>query len=242
MTRHGDGSRDGCDLVGDPPGTVTVPVATDLVIFDCDGVLVDSEELQARVLMEVLLEHGVDRRRMDDVLNFRGGKLGNVVSAIEEETGTRLPDGIVLEIRARTAAVFEKELRPIDGIVDVLEGLTVPYCVASNGPREKMVVSLGCCGLLGLFENRMFSAYDVGSWKPAPDLFFHAARSMGIAPARTTVVEDSSLGVQAGVAAGMNVLGFAPPARALELTSFGAARVFWPMHALAELLGTSETR
>jgi HAD superfamily hydrolase (TIGR01509 family) len=219
-----------------------MPVAADLVIFDCDGVLVNSEGLQARVLSDVLTDHGVESGGLDRAMKFRGGKLANVITTLESEIGRRLPNGVVEEIRARTLVAFEEELRPIDGIVEVLKRILVPYCVASNGPREKMMVSLRCCGILSLFENRIFSAYEVGRWKPDPALFLHAARSMGIEPSRTVVVEDSSLGVQAGVAAGMNVLGFAPSDRATELISAGAAQVFWPMQALAGLLGTSETR
>jgi HAD superfamily hydrolase (TIGR01509 family) len=219
-----------------------VPFATDLLIFDCDGVLVDSEDLQARVVMEVLRDHGVDRGDVDDALRFRGGKLADMIATLEGETGRKLPADIVPEIRARTLAVFEKELRPVEGIEEVLRSLSVPYCVASNGPIEKMNVSLRSCGLLDFFEGRMFSAYDVGSWKPAPDLFVHAARTMGAQPERTTVIEDSPLGVRAARAAGMRALGFAPEGRAAELSALGAAHVFWPMHALLGLLRTPETR
>lgn len=215
---------------------------TDLVIFDCDGVLVDSEDLQTRVVVDVLKDHGVDHARIDDLLRVRGGKLANVISTIEAEIGRRLPDSIVPEIRARTLTVFEKELLPVDGIAEVLQQLAVPYCVASNGPIDKMRCSLRSCGLLDFFEGRMFSAYEVGSWKPAPDLFFHAARSLGAQPERTTVIEDSPLGIQAAAAAGMRVLGFAPADRASELMASGAAGVFWPMRALLGLLGDPETR
>jgi HAD superfamily hydrolase (TIGR01509 family) len=218
-----------------------VSVATDLLIFDCDGVLVDSEGLQARVVCEVLRDHGVEYADSDGALRFRGGKLADMISTLEKETSRKLP-GIVPEIRARTMAVFEKELRPVDGIAEVLRSLCLPYCVASNGPIEKMNVSLRSCGLLELFEGRMFSAYDVGKWKPAPDLFVHAARTMGAEPRRTTVVEDSPLGVRAARAAGMRVLGFAPRDRAHELAALGASHVFWPMRTLLGLLGTSKTR
>jgi HAD superfamily hydrolase (TIGR01509 family) len=219
-----------------------VSATMDLVIFDCDGVLVDSEDLQTRVVIDVLKDYGVDHARIDDLLRVRGGKLANVISTIEAEIGRRLPDSIVHEIRARTLTVFEKELLPVDGIAEVLQRLSVPYCVASNGPIDKMRCSLRSCGLLDFFEDRMFSAYEVGSWKPAPDLFFHAARSLGAQPERTTVIEDSPLGIQAAAAAGMRVLGFAPADRAFELMASGAARVFWPMRALLGLLGDPETR
>jgi HAD superfamily hydrolase (TIGR01509 family) len=235
------GLHDGCDPRW-TRGQASVSVATDLLIFDCDGVLVDSEGLQTRVVYEVLRDHGVEYGDIDGALRFRGGKLADMISTLEEETSRKLPAGIVPEIRARTLAVFQKELRPVDGIAEVLRSLCLPYCVASNGPIEKMNVSLRSCGLLDLFAGRMFSAYDVGSWKPAPDLFVHAARTMGAKPERTTVIEDSALGVRAGAAAGMQVLGFAPPDRAAELSALGALRVFWPMRALLGLLGTCETR
>jgi len=219
------------------PRRRTAAFAADLVIFDCDGVLVDSEQLQAAVLVEVLEDHGVSSGMIGDAMRFRGGKLADVIALVEKEIGRSLHSGIVGEIRARTHAAFEKELRPVEGVAALLGQMTTPYCVASNGPRDKMMVTLRCCGLLHLFEERIFSAYEVGRWKPAPDLFLHAAGAMGVEAGRTVVVEDSPLGVQAGVAAGMKVLAFAPPERAGELVAAGAAHVFWPMAALRELLG-----
>ena len=208
-----------------------------LVIFDCDGVLVESEELSNRALRESLTACDVRSALTDDLSRFRGAKLAIVLAAIEAESGVKLPDDFVPAFRARMMALFEAELRAVDGIDEVLRDLRMPYCVASSGPIEKMKCSLRCCGLLERFENRMFSSYDLGSWKPAPDLFLHAARAMGTEPTRTVVVEDSPVGVQAAVAAGMRVFGYAPPERAAELATLGA-HVFWPMRALSELLSS----
>ena len=154
---------------------------------------------------------------------------------MQAQVGKPISDAFVPEFRARTAEVFRKELRAVDGIAEVLNELRIPYCVASSDPIEKMRVSLGCTGLLSRFEGRMFSSYELGSWKPAPDLFLHAAQSMGVEPDRVAVVEDSPLGVRAGVAAGMTVFGFAPADRAAELATLGA-HAFWPMQALTTLL------
>ena len=129
------------------------------------------------------------------------------------------------------AAAFEARLRPVEGVEALLESLELPYCVASNGPREKMEVTLGTTGLLPYFQTRIVTAYEVGCWKPDPGLFLHAARMLGAAPENCIVVEDSTLGVRAGVAAGMTVFGYAP-AGGSELAEAGAR----PLAHMADLL------
>jgi HAD superfamily hydrolase (TIGR01509 family) len=194
-----------------------------LIIFDCDGVLVDSEMLGNRVLATVAGEYGVTLDPHEALTLFRGCRMADCVAALSDRLGRPLPDDFVATVRARTAAAFRAELRPVEGIVDALARVTTPVCVASSGPREKIELALSVTGLLPRFAGRIFSAYEVGNWKPQPDLFLHAAATLAVPPAACAVVEDSALGVRAGVAAGMKVIGYAPLAHdAMELARLGA--------------------
>jgi HAD superfamily hydrolase (TIGR01509 family) len=207
-----------------------------LVIFDCDGVLVDSEMLGNRVLAAVAGECGLPLDPNEALTLFRGCKMADCVAVLSDRLGRPLPDDFVASVRARTAAAFRAELRPVEGVADALARVAVPVCVASSGPRERIELALSVTGLLPRFVGRVFSAYEVGSWKPAPDLFLHAAAALGVPPARCTVVEDSALGVRAAVAAGMPVIGYAPLARdAAELAGLGAS-VIRHMRQLPERL------
>ena len=131
--------------------------------------------------------------------------MAECVARIEAIGGVRMPDEFVPELRRRSAVEFRRRLQPIDGAREVLAALTVPFCVVSNGPREKIELSLTVTGLRDLVADRVFSAYDIGSWKPHPGLFLHAAAALGVDPGECAVVEDSIAGVEAGVAAGMHV-------------------------------------
>ncbi len=205
------------------------------VIFDCDGTLVDSEVLGNQVLVEYVAELGVEIPLADAVAEFTGRKMADTIALIEQRLGHAVPVGFVPELRRRMASTFEARLQPIAGVETLLRSLKVPYCVASNGPREKMEVSLRSTKLLPYFAGRIFSGYEIGSWKPAPELFLHAACSLGVPPERCAVVEDSLLGVQAGNAAGMVVFGFAPSGNAAQLAEAGA-RPFTEMATLLSLL------
>ena len=127
-----------------------------------------------------------------------------------ERLGQPLPDEFTLAVRARTAAAFRAELRPVEGVEDALRRITLPVCGASSGPREKIELALAVTGLLPRFADRIFSAYEVGRWKPEPKLFLHAATTLGTSPEKCIVVEDSVPGVRAGIAARMQVIGYAP--------------------------------
>jgi HAD superfamily hydrolase (TIGR01509 family) len=179
------------------------------VIFDCDGVLVDSEEIANRVLAELLTEAGLPTTYDQAVDAYRGHPMDSVVATATERFGSPLPFDLLKRYFARIKEVFETELRPVPGVIEALERIDLPDCVASNGPSHKMETTLRLTGLWDRFEGRIFSADDVSAGKPAPDLFLHAARVMGFDPATTAVVEDSLLGVQAGRAAGMKVFAFA---------------------------------
>ncbi|QLJ05623.1 HAD family hydrolase [Streptomyces sp. NEAU-sy36] len=210
----------------------------DLIIFDNDGVLVDSEPISNRHLAAYLTELGVPTSYEDSLRDYMGSAMHRVHDLVLERTGRRLPDDFDDVLHARIFASFERELRPVPGAVDVLEKLAadgVPYCVASSGSHQKIRVGHRTAGLDRWFqEDRVFSSQDVGRGKPAPDLFLYTAERMGVAPERCAVVEDSPLGVQAAVAAGMDVYGFTAMTPAERLT--GATRLFARMSELTDLL------
>ncbi|MGA5418101.1 HAD family hydrolase [Streptomyces pseudogriseolus] len=210
----------------------------DLVIFDNDGVLVDSEPLSNRHLAAYLTELGHPTTYEDSIRDYMGSAMHRVHDLIEERTGQRLPADFDDVFHARVFAAFERELKPVTGVADVLEKLAadgVPYCVASSGSHERIRVGHRAAGLNRFFDDgRIFSSQDVGRGKPAPDLFLYAAERMGTTPERCVVVEDSPLGVQAAVAAGMDVYGFTAMTPAEKLS--GATRLFGDMRELSSLL------
>jgi HAD superfamily hydrolase (TIGR01509 family) len=213
-----------------------------LVIFDCDGVLVDSEPIAARVTNHYLCELG---HPGVDVANerFVGLRLDSMRKIIEADTGVPLPDNFENELRRRDAIAFENDLQPIAGIADVLTALRAPRCVASSGSQKKIRNSLTLTGLLEYFDPHLFSAQDphIVHGKPAPDLFLHVAKSMGAEPLACVVIEDAVPGVQAGKAAGMRVLGFmggghCGPGHDAKLIDAGADKVFDDMSKLLDLI------
>ena len=193
-------------------------------LFDCDGTLVDSERLTSEVLVAYAAELGVAIGLDEAVAEFTGAKMADVVASLERRAERSLPDGFVPEFRRRMALAFHDRLEPIAGAAELLAALSMPCCVASSGPREKIELSLRLTGLRHFFEDRIYSAYDVGRWKPDPGLFLHAARAMAVAPERCAVVEDSLLGIEAGVAAGMRVFAYGPGEAAPALPT-GVVRV-----------------
>jgi len=213
------------------------PAGIALVIFDCDGVLVDSETLGNRVLVEMIADLGLYIDVEEAVSMFRGCKMAECIREVERRLGRPVPNTFVTDLRSRTADAFRRELRAVEGIGDVIDALEVPICVASSGPAEKIRLSLELTGLLPWFEGRIFSSYDLGVWKPDPGLFLHAARTMGVAPAASAVVEDSVPGVQAGIAAGMSVFGFAADREDIVALRDAGAIVFRSMRDLPRLLG-----
>ncbi|MGV9348223.1 HAD family hydrolase [Streptomyces spiralis] len=210
----------------------------DLVIFDNDGVLVDSEPISNRLLAAYLTELGHPTSYEDSIRDYMGSAMHRVHDLVLERTGRRLPDDFDDVFHARVFAAFERELKPVAGVTGVLEKLTadgVPYCVASSGSHERIRVGHRTTGLDRWFgEERVFSSQDVGRGKPAPDLFLYAAGRMGVEPERCLVVEDSPLGVEAAVAAGMDVFGFTGMTPATRLAS--ATQLFSTMGELADLL------
>ncbi|MGV9315480.1 HAD family hydrolase [Streptomyces sp. NPDC003691] len=211
----------------------------DLVIFDNDGVLVDSEPVANAILAEYLTELGHPTSYEDSLRDYMGAAVHRVHDLVMERTGQRLPEDFDETLHERTFAAFERELETVEGVVDVLgllAGEKVPYCVASSGTHRRIRVGHRKTGLDRWFPDEIvFSAQDVGRGKPAPDLFLHAAARMGVPPERCVVVEDSVLGVRAAVAAGMDVYAFTAmtPAAVLE----GATGYFGSMKELPGLLG-----
>jgi HAD superfamily hydrolase (TIGR01509 family) len=180
------------------------------VIFDCDGTLVDSEPLSALVFAEALAEIGLPIGAEEALAKFRGRRFALCVEMAEAMLGRPLAPDFEAMVRGRTDDAFRERLQVIDGAAALLEAMTLPFCVASNAPRAKTELSLGLTGLRHHFGDRIFSAYEVQSWKPDPGLFLHAAAAMGADPARCLVVEDSEAGVTAGLAAGMRVVALMP--------------------------------
>jgi HAD superfamily hydrolase (TIGR01509 family) len=210
----------------------------DLVIFDNDGVLVDSEPISNRLLAGYLTELGHPTSYEDSIRDYMGSAMHRIHDLVRERTGQRLPEGFDDVFHRRVFAAFERELEPVAGAVGVLEKLAadgVSYCVASSGSHERIRVGHRKTGFDRWFdEGRIFSSQDVGRGKPAPDLFLYAAERMGVAPERCVVIEDSPLGVRAAVAAGMDVYGFIAMTPAERLV--GATQLFSDMGELTDLL------
>jgi len=216
------------------PAGVKRPV--ELVIFDCDGVLVDSEPLANRIFADELAQIGLDLGEARTRHEFTGLTMDRCVEIIEQRLGHAVPDRFVERLQERTFEAFRRELRSVPGIEQALLDLDgVAVCVASSGEHEKMRLTLGLTGLLPRFDGKMFSATDVGRGKPHPDLFLHAAREMEVVPERCAVVEDSIPGVRAGVAAGMSVFAYAKDGAEEGLSGDGVT-VFCDMSELSGLI------
>ncbi|HVO55616.1 MAG TPA: HAD family hydrolase [Solirubrobacterales bacterium] len=192
-------------------------MALGLVIFDCDGVLVDSDRISLRVQAERIFSGlGLRIGFEDCVHEYLGIGMERTLEILGERLGHTVPEAWVTELEAAVAEAFEQELEAVPGIDAALDRIDLPTCVASSGSQEKMRLTLGLTGLYERFSGRIFSADEVRRGKPAPDLFLHAAAAMGVAPANCVVVEDSPFGIEAARAAGMRSLGFAalaPPER-----------------------------
>ena len=211
----------------------------DLIIFDCDGVLVDSEPASNRVFVEELRALGLDVDPEEVSRRFTGLSMARCMEIVSEQLGRPVPTGFVERLHARTFEAFRDEgLKPVEGVPEMLRCIETRCCVASSGEHEKMRLTLGLTGLLRYFEGRMFSATEVPHGKPHPDLFLLAARRMNADPAACVVVEDSVPGVRGALAAGMAVLGYTGRGDGEELRSTGA-RVFRSMTELPDLLARS---
>lgn len=181
------------------------------VIFDCDGTLVDSETLSISILLDFAAEFGHNLAYEDALQQFAGVDLAVIIQNIELQLGDALPDDFMDRFRARQLPILREQLQTIHGAKELLEALNRPTCVASNAPLSKINVCLETTGLDVFFtKSRIFSAYQIETWKPSPDLFLMAAEFLQVAPERCAVVEDSRFGIEAGLAAGMQVFAFDP--------------------------------
>ena len=200
-----------------------------LLIFDCDGVLVDSESLSCRIDAEFLTQIGIPYTAEEIARQFLGVSLKTMIARIEAERGCRLPDDFSERLNRILFARFETDLKPIEGVRDAILSLPYPRCVASSSVPERIALSLRITGLSDLFDD-IFSSTQVPRGKPAPDLFLHAASNMKARPEDCLVIEDSVAGVQAALAAGMHVIGFTGgghcgPEHAEKLRQAGAPHV-----------------
>ncbi len=221
--------RGACGLAGKRHYDRPVPVIqrpVDLVIFDCDGVLVDSEPLSNAVLARALTRAGLPTTPEQAVATYKGLHIRDVLEHAEQALGTTLPPGFVPDFEDARAEAFQRELRPVHGAAETVAAIRaagIAVCVASQGKRSKTELTLGLTGLRSLFgEDAVFSAHSVKRGKPHPDLFLHAARVMGTPPDHTTVVEDTVVGVTAAVAAGMRVIGYGADSDPERLRGAGA--------------------
>lgn len=187
------------------------------LIFDSDGTLVDSEGLNCEALSEELALVGVAETSEALLARYRGWQFAAETADLESRHRVILDSGFVARFRARAAARFSRDLQPVAGIASALQQLHQPMCVASNGPMEKLQLALSVTGLAPHFAARVFSAYEVGSFKPDPGLFLHAARKMDAAPADCVVIEDSEVGIVAARAAGMRAVFYNPHGLAVEV-------------------------
>jgi HAD superfamily hydrolase (TIGR01509 family) len=209
----------------------------ELIIFDADGVLVDSETIALAVLARAASQEGAGIGVEEAIKLFRGRKMADCVHEIERRLGRSVSDTFVADLRRATASAFDAELKPVEGIHAALAEIAIPTCVASNGPMSKLTHTLGLTKLLDHFEGRIFSAYEVGSWKPEPGLFLHAAQTLNVHPSRCIVIEDGLSGAYAAKAAGMQVLGFTggDPSAEIELRGV-CGKTFHRMSELPSLL------
>ena len=214
----------------------------DLVIFDCDGVLVDSEVISCRAHAETLTRHGYTITSDQVLQRFLGRSMRQATLEIEAELGRSLPEDFHTQVYAEIFRSFAESLEATPHVNEVLAAITRPVCVASSGPPEKISASLNRVGLYDRFAPHIFSAVQVRKGKPAPDLFLFAAEQMRTSPKRCLVIEDSVAGVTGARAAGMTVLGFhggshCPPGHAGMLRTAGATATFDDMRQLPDLMG-----
>jgi HAD superfamily hydrolase (TIGR01509 family) len=216
-------------------------VNLDLVIFDCDGVLVDSEVISCRAHAATLTRHGYPITEDEVLQRFLGVSDREARQTIEREIGRKLPDDFEAQVKEATLKFYAGDLKAISGVAAAIAAIALPKCVASSGTPEKIRHGLECAGLYEQLSPHIFSANQVKRGKPAPDLFLYAADQMRAAPQRCLVIEDSVPGVTGAVAAGMTVLGFhggshCQPGHADKLRAAGAALLFDDMRELPDLV------
>jgi HAD superfamily hydrolase (TIGR01509 family) len=208
------------------------------VIFDCDGVLVDSEAISAQVLVEMAGDLGLFLSLDEAIIEFSGKSFQGIVSYIDERIKGNVPENFETRFREKTFAVFKSELQPIAGIHKILNGLSIPFCVASSGPLKKIVLNLTKVNLIDKFpQDNIFSSFEIGSWKPDPKIYLFAAEKMGFEPWECAVIEDSVYGVTAAVTGGFDTFAYAKSHNKKAFEDLGAI-VFDSMENLEILLNS----
>ena len=205
------------------------------IIFDCDGVLVDSEAIGIQVLISMVEQSGLYLNVEESIHTFRGMALKDCFRVLETLLKKPLPADFEKEYRRLSFTAFRNELQPVEGITEFISLLKIPFCVASSGPVEKIKLNLSLVGLLDKFENHIFSSYQINSWKPEPDIYLHTAKEMGFAVNECIIIEDSKPGVIAAKTGGFKVFGFGNKHTAPELESAGAD-IFFSFESLYERL------
>ncbi|TNJ43806.1 HAD family hydrolase [Tamlana fucoidanivorans] len=205
------------------------------IIFDCDGVLIDSETIAIGVLVDMANALGADMDKHDSLISLKGKSLNLCMDLISQKIQRPLPESFEQDYRANTFKAFKKDIQPITGIKEVLENLELPFCVASSGPENKIRLNLEVTGLLPYFEGKIFSCYTIQKWKPEPDVYLWAAKTMGFQPEDCLVIEDSLSGVLGAKRGGFDVLGYTEHDYKNELKS-EAHGTFSDMSTLLELI------
>ena len=178
------------------------------IIFDCDGVLINSESIAIKVLVDMANDLGANMDFQESLINLKGKSLNLCMNVISKRINNPLPVHFEQDYRINTFEAFRKGIQPINGIKDIVENLNIPFCVASSGPENKIRLNLEITGLLPFFEGNIFSCYAIQKWKPEPDIFLWAAKSMGFKPNECLVIEDSVSGVKAAKFGGFDVYGY----------------------------------
>lgn len=205
------------------------------IIFDCDGVLVDSESIAIGALVEMANTLGAEIKFERAFLELKGKSMTFCMQYIAERIGKALPENFELEYRSKTFKAFKAQLKPIKGVKTLLKALNIPFCVASSGPENKIRLNLETTGLLPFFEKHIFSCYTIGKWKPEPDVFLWAAKAMGFQPEECLVIEDSLPGIKAAKAGGFDVFGYTEHDYNNNLSAL-ATKTFSKMDELLKLI------
>ncbi len=184
--------------------------SVEAVLFDCDGVLVDSEMISKNVLVQLSAALGAELDPIVALEQFKGRRMADCLLDVERTMSTPLPDDFMTTFREAEYRALDEQVTAIPGVTEFIQSLDVPVCVASNGPLEKIRCTLGATGIDRYFGDNILSAYETGVFKPDPDLYLRAAARLGVNPARCVVMEDSIPGTTAGVAAGMRTIAFTP--------------------------------
>jgi HAD superfamily hydrolase (TIGR01509 family) len=205
------------------------------IIFDCDGVLVDSEAISAKIFQKMAAELGFEIDFETVLEQITGTSMKENLKFFSKKIEGELPANFESEYRKRSYEAFKTDLKPINGIHELLKKIKIPIAVASSGPVEKIKLNLTTTNLIEYFNNNIFSCYEIGSWKPEPDIYLHASKTMGFKPEECAVIEDSIVGVQAAKAGGFDVFGFANEKNKIGFEEIGAT-VFITMMELESLL------